>query len=102
MSRKDIPTPVSHVVCDLCDKPMGTADERFGERVNLIYGQVPQPQERVRPKRFTFRGERQGYQKVGLDKYRTREFINWDFHPECLIDALYPLINKDETDATPD
>lgn len=94
MSKKEIPTPVEHTVCDLCGEPIGTKVDP-GERVNLHYRRTPLPRERVTPKWYTF------FFSTGRseDRYTNRGYVHWDFHPQCLVDALTPLV---KTDVTPD
>lgn len=100
MSKKEIPTPVEHTVCDLCGEPIGSV-RNSGEKVNLQYRRTPLPERGVQPKWFTFAfSYRRRYE--GTDRYSSYNgtvYVDWDFHPQCLVDALTPLV---KTDAAPD
>jgi hypothetical protein len=90
MSTRHLPTPTPTVVCDLCNKPV---DEYSGrDRAVLNWGTGTMPGH-TPPKAFRFFRHRHGERTSGAPAGDYREWT-WDFHGECLVDALDPLINR--------
>lgn len=93
MSTKNIPTPTPTLICDLCDQPI---DEYAAhERASLRWGYgpaVPNP----KPKHFKFSFVRRA------ERSYNNKTHNWDFHSECLISTLEPIILAKREEADPD
>lgn len=92
MSHEMIPTPTLTLVCDLCGKPID--DYANKDRTTLNWGQgssVVSP----KPRRFTFFRSGHGDRTSGAPKGDYRSW-QWDFHGECLVGVLEPLINRED------
>ena len=89
MGSKMIPTPALTTVCDLCDKPIDTYSNR--DRACLNWGTTPLADNaRPKPRHFLFfRRGAGGRSGAPAGDYRSWE---WDFHGECLVAALEPLV----------
>lgn len=91
MSYKNVPTTASVIVCELCDKPIDTYANT--DRAALNWGWTPvaslAPPE---PKHFLFFRRRPRI-SVTQEEHTRREF-QWDFHGECLVSTLEPIIKE--------
>jgi hypothetical protein len=96
MSYKTIPTTATVIVCDLCGEPIDTYANK--DRAALNWGTTPManlaPPE---PKHFLFFRRRP--RVPSTPEEMSRKQFQWDFHGECLVDTLEPIIT--ERSATP-
>lgn len=88
MSSKPVQKTEYTPVCDLCGKPVDTYSDK--DRAALNWGTTPQ-QQTPRPKHFIFFRRAHGNRVSGAPKGDYREF-QWDFHGECLVNTLMPLV----------
>jgi hypothetical protein len=88
MKNQPVVTPVT--VCDLCGKNIGTYGHRDWSALNVGYHRSGQ-EHPLHKRAFRFFRKRHGERGSGAPKgdYRSWE---WDFHGECLVAALEPLI----------
>lgn len=90
MSTAMIPKPELTTVCDLCGKPVDV--DNFRDRCALNWATTPLASlANTRPKHFLFFRKRHGDRRSGAPAGDYREW-QWDFHGECLVDTLGPLI----------
>lgn len=91
MSYKTVPTTQSVIVCELCEEPIDTYANT--DRAALNWGTTPMaslaPPE---PKHFLFFRRRP--RLAATQEERTRPQFQWDFHGECLVNTLEPIINE--------
>ena len=91
MSAKSIPVPTFVDVCDLCGKPIDTYSGI--DRCALNWGTTPLAKT-TKPGHFLFLRRRHGERTSGAPKGDYRSW-QWDFHGECLVAALEPLVVTD-------
>lgn len=96
MSTEYLPKPVATTVCDLCGKPMDTYGNK--DRYALGWGMgrnAASESGSARRAWFTF------FRDGGWNKQarKSEPTISWDFHGDCLIDTLTPLLRSAEQGA---
>lgn len=92
MSNQERPTTEGVDVCDLCGKPVDTYGHRDWSAMNIGHRKV----EAQQPERswFKFLRKGSGDRESGAPKGDYRSWT-WDFHGECLVDALMPLVTDE-------
>lgn len=89
MTTQMIPKATATVVCDLCEEPIDTYSNT--DRAALNWGTTPMAAlASSRPRHFLFFRRSSG-RGSAAPKGDYRNFT-WDFHGECLVTALEPLI----------
>lgn len=81
-------------VCDLCGKPVDTYGHRDWSTLNIGHGGITNPSPDPKKRAIKFFRKRHGDRASAAPKgdYRSWE---WDFHGECLVDALMPLVTDE-------
>lgn len=89
MSEQKRPTTEWVEVCDLCGEPVDTYGNR--DRYSMYVGQGGTKPTPGKKQWFHFYRWRHGDRASGAPDgdYRT---WSWDFHGECLADALMPIV----------
>ena len=92
MSSQPRPTVERIDVCDLCGEPVDTYGHRdwYGMYIGQPSAQVQEP-EKTRFHFFRYRG---GDRASGAPDNDRRTW-SWDFHGECLVKALMPLVTDE-------
>lgn len=89
MSTEMRPKPAATVVCDLCGEPMDTYGNKDRYRLHWGSGSAPT---NASPRKAWFSFFREsGWNE---EKRRAEPSISWDFHGDCLIDTLTPLLRS--------
>lgn len=92
MSSQPRPTTERVEVCDLCGEPVDTYGHRDWSAMNIGHRKVEaQPPERSW---FKFLRLRSGERASGAPEGDYRSWT-WDFHGECLVKALMPLVTEE-------
>ncbi|PRB14480.1 hypothetical protein [Microbacterium sp. MYb62] len=95
MSEQMRPTTQSVQVCDLCGKPVDTYGHRDWSALNIGHAPLSASGPREpKKKAFVFWRKRGGDRASGAPQGDYREW-RWDFHGECLVKALMPLVTDE-------
>lgn len=92
MSQQKRPSTKYYDVCDLCGKPVDTYGHVDWSVMNIGHRKAePQPAERSW---FKFLRKGYGDRESGAPTGDRRSWT-WDFHGECLVRALMPLVTDE-------
>lgn len=95
MSEQTRPTTTSVQVCDLCGEPVDTYGHRDWSALNIGHAPLSTgAQKQPEKKALVFWRKRSGDRASGAPKGDYREW-RWDFHGECLVKALMPLVTDE-------
>lgn len=92
MSSQPRPTVERVEVCDLCGEPVDNYGHR--DKYGMYVGQPSAPAKEPKRMLYRFFRYRNGDRASGAPQgdYRT---WSWDFHGECLVKALMPLVTDE-------
>lgn len=95
MSEQTRPSTTRIQVCDLCGEPVDTYGHRDWSALNIGHAPIGATGEKRPEKRaLVFWRERHGDRASGARERDYREW-RWDFHGECLVKALMPLVTDE-------
>ncbi|MBS0024121.1 hypothetical protein [Microbacterium paraoxydans] len=94
MSEQMRPSTARVQVCDLCGEPVDTYGHRDWSALNIGHAPIGSGQKDAVKKAFVFWRKRHGDRASGAPERDYREW-RWDFHGECLVKALMPLVTDE-------
>lgn len=97
-----VPTTTSAIVCDLCGKPVDTY--AGNDRYNLQWGLSYTRRDRAKPGWMHFAWSwwarhRTRAHEINDDLKRDDVSVAWDFHGQCLVRTLRPIVEQASANA---